>query len=52
MSGAGRLHSQTSALASDVVVDTIPDREIEVNHYYSSQWKKLYFVHILLSVQV
>jgi hypothetical protein len=47
-----RLHSRTSAPASDVVVDTIPDRETEVNHYYSLQWKKSYFVHILLTVQV
>jgi hypothetical protein len=44
MSGAGRLHSQTSAPASDVVVDTIPDRETEVNHYYSPQWKKSNFI--------
>jgi hypothetical protein len=30
-----RLYSWTTASASDVVVDTIPDRETEVNHYYS-----------------
>jgi hypothetical protein len=35
MSGAGRLHSWTTASASDVVVDTIPDWATEVNHYYS-----------------
>jgi hypothetical protein len=52
MSGADRLHSRTTASVSDVVVDTILDRETEVNHYYSPQWKKLYFVHILLAVQV
>jgi hypothetical protein len=43
MSGAGRLHSRTIASASDVVVDTIPDRETEINHYYSPQWKKTIF---------
>jgi hypothetical protein len=34
------------------VVDTIPDRETEVNHYYSPQLKKSCFIHILLAVQV
>jgi hypothetical protein len=43
MPGADRLHSRTSAPASDVVVETIPDRETEVNHYYSPQWKKIIF---------
>jgi hypothetical protein len=43
MSGASRLHSRTTASASDVVVDTIPDRETKVNHYYSPHWKKTVF---------
>jgi hypothetical protein len=38
-----RLHSQTTASASNVVVDTIPDQETEVNHYYSPHWKKIVF---------
>jgi hypothetical protein len=52
MSRAGRLHSQPTASASDVVMDAIPDRETEVNHFYSPQLKKSYFVHILLAMQV
>jgi hypothetical protein len=43
MSRVGRLHSRIIASASDVVVDMIPDRETEVNQYYSSQLKKKYF---------
>jgi hypothetical protein len=40
MSRADIFHSWTIACASDVVVDTIPDQEIEVNQYYLSQLKK------------
>jgi hypothetical protein len=52
MSRVGRLHSWSTTSASDVVVDMIPDRETEVNHSYSPQLKKPYFIHILLAVQV
>jgi hypothetical protein len=43
MSRAGRLHSRPIASASDVVVDAILDRGIEVNHSYSPQLKKIIF---------
>jgi hypothetical protein len=53
MSRAGQLHSWTTASASDVIVDAIPDQETEVNHSYSPQLKKkIYFVHILLAMQL
>jgi hypothetical protein len=43
MSRAARLHNRTTVCASDVVMDTIPDRKTEVNHYFSSQLKKSIF---------
>jgi hypothetical protein len=50
MSRAGGLHNCTISSGLDVVMDTIPDQEAELNQYYSFQLKKLYFVHILLAV--
>jgi hypothetical protein len=39
----GHVSSRTTASASDVVVDAIPNRETEVNHSYSPQLKKIIF---------
>jgi hypothetical protein len=52
MSRVGRLYSRIIASASDVVVDMIPDRETEVNQYYSSQLKKNIFSYFIGGVGV
>jgi hypothetical protein len=49
MSRGGRLHSQTTSSASDVVMDVIPDREIEINHSYSPQLIKIIFCSYFIS---
>jgi hypothetical protein len=49
MSRADRLYSLIIASASDVIVDTIPDRKTEINQYHLSQLIKVYFFSYFVS---
>jgi hypothetical protein len=44
MSRAIRLHSLCFASILDVILDMIPDRETELNHFHSSQLRLFYFI--------
>jgi hypothetical protein len=52
MSRAIGLHSLPFASDSDMVIDTIPDRETEVIHYHLSQLRFFLFIFHILMVHV